>query len=830
MTRHNRTEPKFAPADGKTAQDRYRLLFERSPDAIVTTTPDGRILDFNSAALNFFALSRSEFKHENITTFYANQVDRKQLFRQADDTGLVQETPVIFLDKQNQVKHSLVTTMRLDDPQGGVVGYQSVIRDVTNHRLAEKKLHGQKSYAEQLIDIAPEAIAIINLEDEVLRVNKEFCNLFQYSEKACIGRRIDELIIPEHLKAESLALSVRAMGGDCFEVESQRMRKNGSLVDVSVLAKPIATENDKPAVYVIYRDITQRIKAQEALKKSEERHRTVLEAAPDPVIVRDMTGRVIYLNPAFTRVFGWTLDESRNRAMDFVPDENLPETRTFMAKIDRGASFSGVETRRLTKDGRIADVSISGAVFLDADGQPEGYVNTLQDITERRKKDEELRYVAYHDALTGLPNRKSFYMCLDDLLQHSNRRNSDRAWALMFLDLDKFKQVNDALGHDTGDQLLTGVAKRLKDCLRETDHLFRLGGDEFTIILTNLSRDIDVARVARKILKSITTPFIFDGQEIFTSTSIGISVFPNDGWEVEGLVKNADMAMYAAKDKGGGRYRFFTEEMNRKAMYRMKMESSLRKALDRNEMILYYQPLVNEANHIMGMEALLRWRHPELGLILPVDFIRITEETGIIVPMGRWVLKTACAQTKRWHELGFSDLFVAVNISARQLQEPDFEQMVVHILNRTGLPPECLKLEVTESSVIQNPDVCISKMNTLRAKGITFSIDDFGTGYSSLSYLKRFPINTLKIDRSFVSDAMNNKGDQEIIKTIIAMARNLNIEAVAEGVETQAQKDFLASYGCHSMQGFLFAHPVPVDKFKDLLDNQNGVSTSPKKE
>jgi len=386
------------------------------------------------------------------------------------------------------------------------------------------------------------------------------------------------------------------------------------------------------------------------------------------------------------------------------------------------------------------------------------------------------------------------------------------------------------LGHDTGDQLLQGVAGRLKGCLRGTDHLFRLGGDEFTIILTNLGRDIDVARVASKILKSITRPFFLSSQEIFTSTSIGISVFPNDGWDVEGLVKNADMAMYAAKESGGSDYRFFTEEMNRKALYRMKMENSLRKALDRNEMMLYYQPLVDKANRIVGMEALLRWHHPEMGMILPNDFIRITEETGIIVPLGLWVLQTACVQTKRWYDAGFTDLFVAVNVSARQLQEPDFVQMVLETVEFSGLPPNLLRLEVTESSVIRNPEVCIAKMKALRGKGISFSIDDFGTGYSSLSYLKRFPIDTLKIDRSFITDAMNNQGDREIIKTIIDMARNLSIDAVAEGVETQEQMDFLAGYGCTRMQGFLFAHPVPVEKFRTLLEKQNGGSPAAESE
>jgi diguanylate cyclase (GGDEF)-like protein/PAS domain S-box-containing protein len=826
MSGQNPTDSKSAFIDARGAQERYRILFERSPDAVIVAAPDGSVMDFNSAALDFLGISRTRLLESNIASFYADTAERSRLIQQVAETGLVHNAAVIFVDSRDQVKHCLVTTMRLDDPSGRIYGYQSVIRDVTQQRLAEKKLQSQKNYAEQLIDIAPEAIAILDTDDRVIRINEEFCRLFKYPEEACIGRRIGDLIVPAHLKAESLSLSARAIGGDCFEVDSQRMRKDGTLVDVSILAKPIATERDEPAIYVIYRDIASRKRAQEAMKRSEERHRTVLEAAPDPVIVRDMTGRVIYLNPAFTRVFGWTLAECRQRSIDFVPSENQPETQAFMAQIHQGTSFSGVETRRFTKDNRLVDVSISGAVFFDANGEPEGYIITLQDITERRKKDEELRYVAYHDTLTSLPNRKSFYMCLDDLLKHSGRRNSDRAWALMFLDLDKFKVINDTLGHDTGDRLLKGVADRLQACLRESDHLFRLGGDEFTIILTNLGRDIDVARVARKILSALSRQFQFSGHEIFTTTRIGISVFPNDGWEVEGLVKNADIAMYAAKEGGGNAYRFFTEEMNRQALHRMKMESSLRKALERNEMMLYYQPLVNQVDRIVGMEALLRWHHPELGLILPADFIRISEETGIIVPVGRWVLQTACMQTKRWHDMGYSHLFVAVNLSARQLQEPDFEQMVIDIIDESGLPPRSLKLEVTESCVMQNPEVSIDKMRALRAKGITFSIDDFGTGYSSLSYLKRFPIDTLKIDRSFVSDAMKSKGDQEIIKTIITMARNLNIDTVAEGVETLEQKDFLENYGCHNMQGFLFAHPVPREKFKALLERERHLATA----
>ena len=807
------------PTDGdvRMAQDRYRILFERSPEAVVVASLDGRIIDCNPAARDLFGIADEEIGHANTTVFYANRDDRQQIIDAVEETGQVQNRPVIFVDRHERLKHCLVTTMRLTDPSGRLYAHQSVIRDVTDRREAEKKLEQQKSYAEQLIDIAPEAIAILDLDDRIIRINEEFCRLFQYTQEECIGRLVDDLIVPEALKAESLSLTAKVGGGACIEVESQRTRKDGTLVDVSILAKPIATETDAAAMYTIYRDISKRKRAERALKKSEARHRTLLEAAPDPVIVQDMKDRVIYLNPAFTRVFGWHLEECRNSKIDFIPEEALAETRAFMDHIARGEPFSGVETRRRTRDGRIVDVSISGAVFLDSRGHPEGYVKTLQDITERRKKDEELRFVAYHDILTGLPNRKSFYMRLDDLLLHTARRSSDQTWALMFLDLDKFKQINDTLGHDTGDQLLRDVAERLKGCLRETDYLYRLGGDEFTVILTHLGRDIDVARVARKIIHAIGRVFRLNGHEIFTSTSIGISVFPNDGWDVEGLVKNADMAMYVAKEAGGAGYRFFTEEMNRKALHRMRMEGNLRKALANGELVLYYQPLVDRAERIVGMEALLRWNHPELGLILPNEFIRITEETGTIVPIGRWVLSTACSQLKAWHAMGFTHLFVAVNISARQIQEPDFELMVTETIASSGLPPAALKLEVTESSVVHSPEVCIAKMRILRDKGIRFSIDDFGTGYSSLGYLKRFPVDDLKIDRTFVSDALKSKGDQEIVKTIIAMARNLNIDAVAEGVETAAQKEFLGASGCDSMQGYLFAHPLPPDQFADLL-------------
>ncbi len=572
-------------------------------------------------------------------------------------------------------------------------------------------------------------------------------------------------------------------------------------------------------------EVTERKRVEEALRESEERHRTVLESAPDPVMMNDKEGRVHYFNPAFSRVFGWTLSESEGDTIEFVPLERLPEDRLIFERIMHGETVSGIETFRLTKDGISLPVSISGAGFFDSQNMLQGSVITIQDITERKQREEETRFVAYHDALTELPNRRSFYIRLEDeLIQSHSHAGGDRRakgaqWALLFLDLDKFKDINDSLGHEAGDDLLRVVTDRLRHGVRKSDYIFRLGGDEFTILLNALVHDIDVAKVAEKIREAVARPYCIKGHELYVTVSIGISIFPDDGEDVETLVRNADMAMYAAKEEGQG-YHFFTEEMNRKALERIKLESSLRTALQNNQLVVYYQPLVGDKAQIVGMEALLRWYHPELGVVSPAQFIPIAEETGAIVSIGKWVLYTACQQTMAWHDRGYEGLYVAINLSPRQFKDPDLVGTVEEALEATGLPPNCLKLEVTESGIMENPEQAIATMELLRSRGINFSIDDFGTGYSSLGHLKRFPVDTLKIDRSFVMDAIANKDDQEIIKTIISMARNLNMNTVAEGVETQEQQDFLTRQGCDMMQGYYYGRPMPADKFEEILQTR----------
>ncbi|PIE32688.1 hypothetical protein CSA56_14465 [candidate division KSB3 bacterium] len=608
--------------------------------------------------------------------------------------------------------------------------------------------------------------------------------------------------------------------------EQQHVFKGYESGAVDYLVKPLDASilKSKTRVFIeLHEQKTLLEQQSEALRKSEEKYRTVLESAPAPVVVHDMTGKITYLNTAFSRVFGWSLTESIGQKIDFVPDEYQTGSELIFTKITNGERVSGIETCRLTKNGDRLEVSISGAGFFDDHGALQGSVMTIQDITERKKSEDEIKFLAYHDALTGLPNRKSFYMRLEDELEQSYRppegeRRRPRGYkhALLFLDLNKFKYVNDSLGHDVGDELLKIVAHRLRQCVRKRDHVFRLSGDEFTILLNNLCNNTDVAKVAEKIREVIAHPIKINDAELYVTVSIGISVYPEDGDNVESLVKYADIAMYAAKAKQQG-YRFFTEEMNQNALERIRMENRLRTALQDNQFTVYYQPFVGSYGQIIGMEALLRWQHPELGQVSPTKFIPLAEETGAIISIGKWVLHTACSQTKRWQDMGYKSFYVTVNLSTRQFQEPDLIETIEQALQTTGLSPGCLKLEVTESSIMENPEDAIAKMTLLRSLGIHFSIDDFGTGYSSLSYLKRFPIDTLKIDRSFVMDSLTNKDDQEIIKTIIAMARNLDLDTVAEGIETQEQFDFLSDQGCHMMQGYYFGRPMPAENFEEQL-------------
>jgi diguanylate cyclase (GGDEF)-like protein/PAS domain S-box-containing protein len=460
----------------------------------------------------------------------------------------------------------------------------------------------------------------------------------------------------------------------------------------------------------------------------------------------------------------------------------------------------------------------------DSRGEIAGVIGLIRDITARKKAEQQIEYQAYHDALTGLANRRLFNEHLSLALALAARRNCPVA--VLFLDLDHFKLVNDTLGHTMGDVLLQEVAKRLKSCVREGDAVARVGGDEFTIVLQDLETRDAAAVVAQKVLRAIAAPIEMTGHRLYVTVSIGITIFPDDGADAETLLKNADNAMYRAKAEGRNTYQLSTHELSRSTQERMTLESGLHLAMEREEFEVWYQPQVDvETNAIIGMEALLRWRHPDRGIIAPADFISVAEERGYIVLIGDWVLRQACRQAREVRDKGLPDFRVAVNLSARQFREASLVTSVLAALKESDLAPNCLELEITESVAMENVALTLQLLRDLRAIGVTIAIDDFGTGHSSLSYLRQFPIDALKIDRAFVEDLPDRFEDAAIVKAVIALAAGLNLRVVAEGVETKAQLDFLREQGCREVQGYYFSYPVRGEELLRLLEQGLAVTS-----
>jgi diguanylate cyclase (GGDEF)-like protein len=487
-----------------------------------------------------------------------------------------------------------------------------------------------------------------------------------------------------------------------------------------------------------------------------------------------------------------------------------------MERVLSGQPIECLETQRLTKTGSVLDVSLSVSPIRNASGHIAGASAIFRDITQRKAAEKQVQFLAYYDALTGLPNRTLLQDRLSKALP-SARRRRDKV-ALLFLDLDRFKDINDSLGHSVGDLLLQEVAERLKKWAREQDTVARVGGDEFLIVLTAVKEAADAAVAAERLMNTMNAAYVVQGHSLGISCSIGISVFPEHGADGETLIKNADAAMYCAKESGRNNFRFYTNDMNAQAVERLTLENSLRLALEKKELFLVYQPQMEIATgRIIGLEALLRWQHPELGLVPPDKFIRIAENSGLIMPIGEWVLRTACSQTRKWQDEGLPAVPVAVNVSAVQFRQAGFCELIGRVLRETGLASQYLELELTESLLLSNADVMFSVLQELRAMGLKLAIDDFGTGYSSLSYLRQFPVSKLKIDRSFIRDVAVNPDDAAITTAIISMARSLNLKVIAEGVEDEAQMSFLRAHQCDEIQGYYFSKPLAVDKVADKL-------------
>jgi diguanylate cyclase (GGDEF)-like protein/PAS domain S-box-containing protein len=552
------------------------------------------------------------------------------------------------------------------------------------------------------------------------------------------------------------------------------------------------------------------------LAGSETRLRMLKEAVeclPMGITLSGVDGRIIYANPAEAEIHGYTTDELIGRdARQFAPSHFRKPVRPDQDSIWCWRR----ESVNIRKTGEEFPVQLISTAVKDSRGRYLGTVTACEDISKRKEVEERLHQLAFTDALTGLPNRGTFLDRLHHALNLARRKKS--RVGLLFLDLDNFKDVNDTQGHDFGDKLLKDVAGRLATCMRESDTLARLGGDEFVVILTSVTGQENAEAAARRILSIFATPFEIDGRKIFTSVSIGIALYPDDGPDAEILYKCADTAMYHAKTERKANFRFFSPEMNHHLMRRVALESSLRQGLEKQEFYLHYQPQWDlKTARMIGVEVLLRWQSAEFGLLPPAEFITLAENSGIIFGLGEWVLRTAFIQARNWALAGHRDLKVAVNISGLQFKHPDFLADMERLIRETGVGPETLELEFTESVVMEKADKTITTLQSLKKMGIRLSIDDFGTGYSSLSYLKHFPIDRIKIDRSFVADINRSKDDAAIVEAIISMAHSLNLRVVAEGVEDRDQLRFLEARNCDEVQGFYLAKPMSAEELVPTL-------------
>lgn len=563
---------------------------------------------------------------------------------------------------------------------------------------------------------------------------------------------------------------------------------------------------------------------QEKLEESEHLHRFIVDHSPDIVFMLDTEGKFTFLNDTVYQTLGMNKNDLLGKHYsELVSPQSRDQAKyVFTERRSSERKSRNVELKLKCKDEaefRYFDTT-SMSVMLnqlhEGEGLFQGTYGVARDVTERKQAQELINYQAYHDLLTKLPNRALMEDRLGIAMTQSKR--SGQPLAVMFLDLDRFKWVNDTMGHSIGDRLLQAVSQRLEACLRKGDTLARFGGDEFALILPQLHSREDAVTIADKILDALKEPFVIDEHDLFVSGSIGIALYPDAGLTREALIRSADLAMYSVKDKGKNGYEFFTEEMNESSTSRLNTERELRRALANDDLHVCYQPQVNaQTETVVGFEALLRWEHPENGIVFPGDFIPIAEETGLILEIGNFVLETACSDMRSWRDAGIENIRVSVNFSAQQVEQDDFIERIVETLKRYELPGSALEVEITENVIMTDMSSVIQKLRKLTALGIKIAVDDFGTGYSSLSYLQQFPINTLKIDKSFVGSINVSEGGTSIVNAIVAMAKGLSLNLIAEGVETDPQLEYLKDLGCAEIQGWLFGKAAPESQTRELL-------------
>lgn len=796
-------------------------LFTSSPDPSLIMRED-RFIECNQAAVEVLGFSsREELLHvhpSDISPPYqadgTSSVDKSTAYiRQAEYEGSVQFE---WIHQRKNGSHFTVrVTLSAMHSSSGPIIYVTW-QDISETKALHKSLQQSEARFQELFQSMPNGVLVLQpqksgTEFEVQSANPACEQIFHHSCYSLKGLPLRDLLPYSRKKVDDLYSSIKkAWQGNTPHAHTLTIYKGHRLrlwLDIQIY------KLSSGELVAILDDRTE--KEQNRIRL--ELYTNVYRQSRQAVLISDQNNQIISVNEAFTELTGYREDEVRGHNPRILASGKVPPAtyqRMWQALQDNGYWQGELWDR--TKAGRIYPKWITINTVRDKVGKISYYIASFSDITEQKNAEEQIQHLSYHDPLTLLLNRFSFEERLSQAI--STSQSEQRDLAILFIDLDRFKDINDTLGHRVGDELLKAVAKRLKDNTRESDLLARLGGDEFTIALTHFSNHNHLALKTSTLLESLSAPYEINGQPIYITPSIGVSVYPNDGDSVPELMKQADAAMYHAKSLGRKNFQFHCSTISEQTQHRLNLNQQLNQALQDEQFELYYQPQIDTASgNICALEALIRWQHPERGIVSPAEFIPALEDSGLIEPVGNWVLRTACQQLAHWHQKGFTHLRMSVNLSARQLRSTSLISQVTTALDHCGLPASALELEITESLAMENPEQAISILGQLSDMGITIAIDDFGTGYSSLTYLKKLPIQILKLDREFVSHIETDCNDAAISTATISLAHSLGLKVVAEGVETQHQHDFLQQQGCDYLQGFFHGRPMPPAEITSVL-------------
>lgn len=806
----------------RDSEEKYRLLTQNLPGVVYLCLNDEKytMLHLNDEVERLTGYPKEEFltgRMSFVDLFHPSEVER---IRTEIDAAVAEKRPFKLTYR---VRHQSGEWKWVEDVglavfgEGRLLHLEGFCLDITERMLAESALKDAYHFNEEVVSSAGEGIVVFDHELRYMVWNEGMEKLTGVPAEKVLGKSAIDLF--PYLRENGIdKLLDRALKGEgCRSADSRFfIPHSGKSGWVSGTYVPHYDSKGRiTGVIGVVNDVTERKHSEDALRESEARYRLLFERNLAGVYVAGLDGRILDCNEAFAKIFGYSFDEIKtHHASDlhFHPSKY----EAFIKDLKKKKNLTNYELLLKNKHGNPVWVLENVSLIGDKATEEKMIQGTIMDITEWKQAEERLNYLANYDALTDLPGRLLF----SDRLRQAmiDAENDHGLVGIMMLDLDRFKMVNDSLGHDAGNQLLRQVAQRLATGLPAGDSVARLSGDEFTLLVRSRKELQDVADIAKKILTVFEKPFRVEDQDLFMTASMGVALFPPDGSNVETLLRCAETAMYNAKGEGRNTYHFFRSEMNVAVFKQLTMETSLRRALERNEFILHYQPKVAMlTGKIVGSEALIRWMHPDLGLLSPAQFIPIAEETGLILPLGEWVMRTACAQNKTWQKGSYDGLRVATNLSVRQFRQKDLVSIISRYLSESGLQPEYLELEITESVLMKHTEEALETLRQIQELGVKISVDDFGTGFSSLSYLKLFPIDSLKIDTSFVRDIPADQNDSAITRAIIQLGHSLRRTVVAEGVETIEQYEFLQNEKCDEIQGFYFSRPLPPVEFEKFI-------------